>query len=819
MLRSLFCTSIQDPVGASQDVAAASQTIRKELTPPTTGSTGNSLRRSARLSAGRSSASASPRPDHGNDPFQISNDSFVSAASSSSTSKTKSKRVTVNVQQDLPLPSSVKPVTPKPAARRRKRSSEVAAVIAGSIGMTNESPNPRAKKNARKSVLVVEIPTYSARMVGSPMRGVVRTSGSSRSSTDPVTPQRNAPSKRSAPATDRPAGKDSRRSGKSGTDSPPASQGRSTGKGRKSLGAQFDPVQQGEDRRKTGPSKRRKGRKSLAPAHVVENLHAVMDHPLRPSSPSEDVLLLVGTEQSPTSHRRSRKSQSKTPRPGRDASQRKGKRPESELETEAGFSSQLSRSDETRSRDQFGSVSEQVQVDQQDARAERTLSPAPLRDDSPRSSSPAYPQFRDYSPPNEENWQSLDFSGFGEGVCDSSPPARMASSSPPRQRIEPHLMDFTQATASTPLRTPLSKRRISTPHHKPIASSPPENVEADCAGPHSEPVWEDVEEDAREDYASEGEFMANDRDSSPEYPDAEDKTAQDQDVTDTVQADDDPTLPAADESEEEEEQEQEEEAEGEEEEHSQEQVGGTDAHAQEAPITQRTANSEYVTIRTVVVKTEDNAAEADPEDRESLTHEEETEDIAASSEVAVARETIETVQVTQTLAISPVEEPLATSAGQADVRSEPILADQDQQGDGSVEDDAPRSEHDGSRSHQSDSEGPHDEAPHVEVERASPESRAEHDVDEETEISLETARGTELVQTGIDNDYTRAPIVISSQDPRAAALAAAILRKVSLRYGNLAFTRPFSPRFSLVSEPTLHRGGSSASFGKYTAGK
>jgi hypothetical protein len=707
----------------------------------------------------------------------------------SSSSKTKSKRVGVNVQQDLLPPTSAKPVTPKPAARRRKRSSEVAAVIAGSIGMTNESPNPRAKKNARKSVLVVEIPTYSARMVGSPMRGVVRTSGNSRSSTDPVTPQRTAPGKRSAPATDRPAGKDSRRSGKSGTDSPPASQGRSTGKGRKSLGAQFDSVQQGEDRRKTGTSKRRRGRKSLAPAHVVENLHAVMDHPLRPSSPSEDVLLLVGTEQSPTSHRRSRKSQSKTPRPGRDASQRKGKRPESELETEAGSTPPMSRSDETRSRDRFGSVPEQVQVDQQDVRAERTLSPAPLCDDAPRSSSPAYPQFRDYSPPNEENWQSLDFSGFGEGVCDSSPPARMASSSPPRQRIEPHLMDFTQATASTPLRTPLSKRRISTPHHKPIASSPPENVEADCTGPHSEPVWEDVEEDAREDYASEGEFMANDRDSSPEYQDAEDKTAQDQGVTNTVQADDDTTLPAADGSEDEEEEEQEEEAEGEEEEeHSQEQAGGNDAHAQEAPITQRTANSEYVTIRTVVVKTEDNAAEADPEDRESLTHEEETEDIAASSEVAVARETIETVQVTQTLAISPVEEPLTTSAGQAHVRSEPVVADQDLQGDGSVED-ASRSERDASRSHQSDSEGPHIEAPRVEAERA-PEPRPESDVDEETEISLETARGTESVQTGIDNDYTRAPIVISSQDPRAAALAAAILRKVSLRSGSVAFPRP-----------------------------
>jgi len=350
-------------------------------------------------------------------------------------------------------------------------------------------------------------------------------------------------------------------------------------------------------------------------------------------------------------------------------------------------------------------------------------------------------------------------------------------------------MDFTQATASTPLRTPLSKRRISTPHHKPIASSPPENVEADCTGPHSEPVWEDVEEDAREDYASEGEFMANDRDSSPEYQDAEDKTAQDQGVTNTVQADDDTTLPAADESEDEEEEEQVEEAEGEEEEeHSQEQAGGNDAHAQEAPITQRTANSEYVTIRTVVVKTEDNAAEADPEDRESLTHEEETEDIAASSEVAVARETIETVQVTQTLAISPVEEPLTTSAGQAHVRSEPVVADQDLQGDGSVQD-ASRSERDASRSHQSDSEGPHIEAPRVEAERA-PEPRPESDVDEETEISLETARGTESMQTGIDNDYTRAPIVISSQDPRAAALAAAILRKVSLRSGSVAFPRP-----------------------------
>jgi hypothetical protein len=364
----------------------------------------------------------------------------------------------------------------------------------------------------------------------------------------------------------------------------------------------------------------------------------------------------------------------------------------------------------------------------------------------------------------------------------------MASSSPPKQRIEPHLMDFTQATASTPLRTPLSKRRISTPHHKPIASSPPENVEADCTRPHSEPVWEDVEEDAHENYASEGEFMANDRDSSPEYQDAEDKTAQDQGLTDTVQARDDTTLPAADQSEGEEEEEQEKEAEGEEEEQSQEQVGGNDTHAQEAPITQSAANSEYVTIRTVVVKTEDNATEADPEDRESLTHEEETEDIAASSEVAVARETTETVQVTQILAISPVEEPLNTSAGQAHVRSEPVVAVQDQEGDGSVED-ASRSERDASRSHRSNSEGPNIEAPRVEAERT-PEPRPEFDVGEETEISLETARGTESVQTGIDNDYTRAPIVISSQDPRAAALAAAILRKVSLRLGSVAFPRP-----------------------------
>jgi hypothetical protein len=365
-------------------------------------------------------------------------------------------------------------------------------------------------------------------------------------------------------------------------------------------------------------------------------------------------------------------------------------------------------------------------------------------------------------------------------------------------------MDFTQATASTPLRTPLSKRRISTPHHKPIASSPPENVEADCTGPHSEPVWEDVEEDAHEDYASEGEFMANDRGTSSEYQDAEDKTAQDQDVNNTVQADDDTTLPAADESEDEEEEEEEEEAEGDEEEHSQEQIGGNDAHAQEVPITQRTVNSEYVTIRTVVVKTEDNAAEADPEDRESLTREEETEDIAASSEVAVARETIKTVQA-QTLAISPVEEPLTTSAGQAHVRSEPVLADQDQQGDGSVED-ASRSERDASRSHQSNSEGPHIEAPRVEAERA-PAPRPEFDVGDETEISLETARGTESVQTGIDNDYTRAPIVISSQDPRAAALAAAILRKVSLRFGSLAFLRPCSTPFffDIRADVTLRR--------------
>lgn len=746
----------------------ASQTLRKSLSPPV-----ESVRRSARLSAGRTSAS--PRPDHYHDLFEVSHDSFVSAVSSSSSRTSKiSQRKQVEVQHDLPVPLAGKPTTPKPSAsaRRRKRSSDVATVMAGSVVTTYESPNPRAKKNARKSVLVVEIPTAS-RLMGSPMRGVVRTSVG-RSSADPVTPQRNAPVKRTAPATDKPASKDSRRSTKSGTDSPPASQGRAVSKGRKSLGAALDRVEQDDERRKTiSTSKRRKGRKSLAPAFVMQNLQPVMDYPLRPSSPTEDPLLLVGSEEPSTSRRGSRKSQSSMPRPGTDKSRRKSKLAGSQRLSEGSSSTLTTLPDEAEAHEQ-----ETQQGAEGDLQVKASDSPVRLHDAPPRTSSPAYPEFREYSPPND-NWQSIEFSGFGPGACDSSPPPRSASTSPPRHAPGPSLsqMDFTLATASTPLKTPISKRRISTPHHGPIPSSTPARSETDHAGSEQEAVWEDAEEE----YASEGEFMENDRESSPAYEDAGDVTAQggEQETErglPTEAEDGETTLPAAEESEEEEEEEVEQE----------ESRSQVEIPAKQPSQEQSTKANDFITIRTVVIKTEapelDESHEEEIEtSRSALQDGDVVENVEVGStsvvmETTERRETVNMVEIVHGQARHPVDTP-AVDSSLADQPAEPEHA-------GKTPADDARSE----KTHKSGSQGVVNNGPETQERlketTTSPEAsemRAEtHSADQavdETEISLE--EDDALMRSKIDDDYTRAPVTISSQDPRAAALAAAILRRVS----------------------------------------
>ena len=721
-----------------------------------------------------------------NDLFEASNDSFVSASSSSSGMRKSTSKKVVGAGQE-PSAHTAKPATPKPSARRRKRSSDVATIMAGSVGMTYESPNPRAKKNARKSVVIVEIPTAASRSVGSPMRGVVRTSGA-RPAADPVTPQRTVPIKRAAPATDKPASKESRRSNKSETDSPPHTQGRAAGKGRKSLGAQLDTVQREEDKKKTGTSsKRRKGRKSLAPAFVVQNLHSVLDHPLRPTSPTEDPLLLVGSEEASSSRRGSRKSTSSTPRPGKEKSKRKSKQVVTQQESDASLSSPVTPLDETANREQvnIAPASGQVTIEHQTPHAYPSPSPVQMSDRPPRTSSPAYREFREYSPPNEENWQSLEFSGFGEGACDSSPPARAASAGPSRHSIEPSLIEFTLATASTPLRTPISKRRISTPHHGPIPSSTPARPEDDRTPTDEQEVWEDADEGLPEDYASEGEFRANDRESSPVYEDAEDVTAQV--VEDRIEQVDsaeteasDTTLPAAAESDDDEEEEEEEE-----EEEQEETRDHTRIQDEAPPSAQPTVTDDYITIRTVVIKAEDEELDVTPEEV-GLSRSTRPDDCATKIaeemvvteviETATAVETIETVKVVHNQPVSDKGAPSSPttstnesteSAHAGDVSSRGAQSETTHKS-GSVEDNAQQPE-----SHGDPQEMSLPETPELEDE-----ARSTDQIIGETEISLGTEQTTNMEVAGVDNDYTRAPITISSQDPRAAALAAAILRRV-----------------------------------------
>jgi hypothetical protein len=770
-------------------MVAASQTTRNERRSEVV-VIEKTLRRSTRLSAGRTSSS--PRPGGANDLFQAGD---LSVESSHAVSVMAPNRM------------SAKIASPKPSARRRKRSSEVNTIAAGSTSVMYESPNPRAKKNARKSVLVVEIPTSVSRLAGSPMRGVVRTSQGGNEA--PVTPKRVTVAKRPAPATDRPVGKSSRTAQSS-------SQGSIAGKPRKSLGSQLDWMAANADNSESSTIKRKKGRKSLAPRSVVKDLHAHMDHPPRPSSPGEDVLLLVGVEETlenASQRARSRIIASNTPQPRKGNSKYKGKGSIKPADT------QVQPAVSTSPGYQDEALVESTPY-ASPTRGESQPLPAPssgprVHDSYRRSYSPDFPQpQQDYSP--DSKWRSLEFSGFGEEACDSSPPPR---SSPAQSRIweiAPIMHEFTQATTSTPLRTPLSKKRKSTPHRRPILSSTPARSE-DARSERDVELGEDTDgwSDAgpADSYEDDQAFVevcaAGDRGSSPDYQDAEDLTIQEGNETQRAPSNE-PEIPhdnlETDQAERSESPSDERDVEGSAHVQQNELPSETGPHIGEGeepagPVTSRT--DPYITVRTVEIKLE----------------EDDTQVPGATQDHQVAREDYQAGSPAKTMATTEavpqdqpqqdnIEEPIETAVTEASIADEDAAmpagsiaavvsaaSESQDQIDGNPVLGSKEVREicvDGHKHHTlgdapviSSSAVPPSERS-IPISTEEPVRQAvvkpkplQNEILEATAVALGRQDEAVLRHTiDADDDYTKLPIVISSQDPRAAALAAAILRQV-----------------------------------------
>ena len=769
-------------------MAAASQTTR-DVRRSEMVVVEKNLRRSARLSAGRTSSS--PRPGNASDPFQTGD---VSVETSHAVSVVAFNRI------------SAKIASPKPSARRRKRSSEANTTAAGSTSMTYESPNPRAKKNARKSMLVVEIPTSVSRLVGSPMRGVVRTSQGGNEA--PVTPKRVTVTKRQAPATDRPVGKGSRTAQSS-------SQGSIGGKPRKSLGSQLDWMAANADTSVSSTIKRKKGRKSLAPRSVVKDLHARLDHPPRPSSPGEDVLLLVGVEETlenASQRARSRTFASNTPQPRKGTSKNKGKGSIKQADTHAEPAVSMS-----------PGYQEEVLVTSAPyvgpARGEPSPLPAPssgLRAPSSyrRSYSPDFPQPRqDYSP--DTNWSPLEFSVFGEGVCDSSPPSRPSPVQSRIYRIAPTMHDFTQATTSTPMRTPLSKKRKSTPHQRPILSSTPARSEdarseRDAELDENADGWSDAGpvDSCGSDTASEGDWAAGDLGSSPDYQDAEEATIQEGNETQQAPSNE-PESPhdivQIDQAETSESSSDERHPGGAVSAQQTEVPSETGAHIGEGektaePITSRT--DPYITVRTVEIKLEedDEPVQGATQDYEGIREDYQagppTKATAANEVVPQdqpqqndVNESVETAVTEVSLAdkdpaksVHPITADIpAVAECHTQIGENCVLASKEVREDFVTE-----------HMHLVLGDASTVSSSPVPIERSIPAS-IEEPVGQavaksrplQKEMSGATGVGLNEEDEAIlghnidaDDDYTKFPIVISSKDPRAAALAAAVLRQV-----------------------------------------
>ena len=737
------------------------------------------------MSAGRTSSS--PRPGGTNDPFQAGDVSVET-----------SHVVSVVTHNQM----SAKVSSPKPSARRRKRSSETNTIAAGSTSVTYESPNPRAKKNARKSVLIVEIPTSVSKLVGSPMRGVVRASQGSNEA--PVTPKRVTVAKRQAPATDRPVGKSSR-AALSG------SQGSIGGKPRKSLGSQLDWMAANADTSVTSTIKRKKGRKSLAPKSVVKELHAHLDHPPRPSSPGEDVLLLVGVEETlenASQRARSRTIASSTPQPRKGNSKKKGKGTVNpiDVQVQPAVSTSLGHQDK---------AFVQNTPHASPSRGHSQTPPAPSSDTQVHSSyrrsrSPDFPQPQQtYSP--DANWRALEFSGFGEGACDSSSPPRSSPAQSRIWRIAPNMPQFTQAYTSTPLRTPLSKKRISTPYQHPTLSSTPARSE-DARSERDVELNEDDDEwaDASpvdphgDDYASDGSRAAG-RGSSPDYQDAEDRTLQEGDQTQRALSSEPEALHGEDQAE-----------------ASESPCGNRDVddsvseqqtvlhsetgtHTNEdgepsEPITDRIDS--YITVRTVEIKLEKDE-EQEPvaiENNQVLREDCQVESIPETTEVI---EAVPQDQPQQNNSNEPTEtaEPDSNSADRGNAMSAGpsaidvpaateshdqtalnlVLASKEVQ-EASVDDQMEHALGDVSAvaSSAAPTERPVPASTGTPVRQATIKPKPlQNKFSEATGVRLDEQDEAILRHTiEADDDYTRLPVVISSQDPRAAALAAAVLRQV-----------------------------------------
>lgn len=344
----------------------------------------------------------------------------------------------------------------------------------------------------------------------------------------------------------------------------------------------------------------RRARRSLAPLHVLAELQPELEEPVRPASPSEDPLLLIGISKRSESVRRSTSLEENTETDQRfhdqvgvehydyedfgghdsgssvigdeDAEHDKVNTPTKSrsgsclpskppgLEEISPVSGQIENVNADR-RDEMEPQAQKMNEDdfiephvetgpeqdtylpewvleraqalkEQNDKSVTMAAPVveavpPTQSSSPASLYPAYPQFRTYSPAQPENWQRFEFSGFGEGACDSSSPIKMETTamaptpqplavehdvdrtpvssrlattpyphiglglaSPVRAittmspslgyALSPLVLEYSQPLAAagdetpTRKRTPLSKRRISTPHAKVVLSSSPE---------------------------------------------------------------------------------------------------------------------------------------------------------------------------------------------------------------------------------------------------------------------------------------------------------------------------------------------------------
>jgi hypothetical protein len=633
-------------------------------------------------------------------------------------------------------------------------------------------------------------------------------------------------STRRVPATDRPARRprhsNSSSSASPGTDSTQISNKsgkRRVSGARKSLGSHLDRIEREErGARSTSAGPKRLGRKSLRRQSVRAKSTLVLEEPEKPTSDSEDPLLLMGSQKAPGSVRSSR-----TPRPV-DQSQRlrsveafearysvggrttiayeseeedfeilpqgavgKSIRDSGELE-EGSDQEKTKRNSPGDERQREGSSTDTQKQASDEKPEETTYEEADQITEAsgsmvdqvapPRSSSPAFPEMREYTP-DRSDWQPIgDFTVFGAGACDSSPAP--TPQPPPRiWRIAPSHLDFTQATASTPSNEPLSKRRISTPHHGPIpSSSPARSIDAS--------FQDDGDSGSEFEAANETALITHQRVESTQASNTAQATALEADETtrdwrnaveaptntigndsqETVEADDESSSDTSDE------------AEGDVEESQEYQVISK-------TTTENLAADRYVTLKAItseIIKIETPPASPRSSEMESPF----VYESAVTSTIQM--EVIQTNTVTSSaLPVSNSNESLITEK-----HGHPGDSDMLDYAVDSAARTAKDSTQDNQRLNSSILQGGQDdetfgcEVPAIDMEFSIGDLKAPYD------------------RNSTEDDYTNIPITISSQDPRAAALAAAILRRVSQIGLSLKLPRAKMMTLLAILEPAIH---------------